>query len=69
MPKKKNEMSAVRSRDLDEVIRERNGKIRIGTLRKTYGNNFAVGYSSNAPLITLLDNSGARSLGEYLKRK
>lgn len=58
-----------RCRDLDGEIRRRNSDTRIGTLRKTYGREFAQGYSSDARLDTLLANSGVRSLSEYLKRK
>jgi hypothetical protein len=58
-----------RSRDLDGEIRRKNGTTRIGTLRKTYGQDFAHGYRGDMKLDTLLDNSGVRTLSEYLKRK
>jgi hypothetical protein len=58
-----------RYRDLDGEIRLKNGNTRIDTLRKTYGNDFARGIRGDAKLETLLDNSGARSLSEYLKRR
>jgi len=58
-----------RCRDLDGEIRQRNSNTRIGTLRKTYGREFAQGYRSDAKLDTLLANTGVRSLSEYLKRK
>jgi hypothetical protein len=58
-----------RSRDLDGEIRHKNGTTRIGTLRKTYGQDFAQGYRGDLKLDTLLGNSGVRTLSEYLKRK
>jgi len=58
-----------RCRDLDGEIRQKNGSTRIGTLRKTYGDDFARGYRSDMKLDTLLDDTGVRSLSEYLKRR
>jgi hypothetical protein len=58
-----------RPRDLDGEIRHKNSNTRIATLRKTYGQDFARGYGGDTRLDTLLDKFGARSLGEYLKRK
>lgn len=57
-----------RYRDLDGEIRQKNGNTRIDTLRKNYGEDFARGYRGDMKLETLLDNAGARSLSEYLKR-
>jgi hypothetical protein len=57
-----------RYRDLNGEIRQKNGNTRIDTLRKTYGEDFAQGHRGDMKLDTLLDNSGARSLSEYLKR-
>jgi hypothetical protein len=65
---KKNEFYQ-RHRDLNGEIRQKNENTRIDTLRKTYGDNFAQGYRGNDKLSSLLDNSGVRSLPEYLKRK
>jgi hypothetical protein len=58
-----------RHRDLNGEIRRKNENTRIDTLRKTYGENFAHGYSGDAKLSSVLDSSGVRSLPEYLKRK
>jgi hypothetical protein len=58
-----------RYRDLDGEIRQKNSSTRIDTLRKTYGKEFARGYRGDMKLTTLLDNSGFRSLSEYLKRR
>jgi hypothetical protein len=58
-----------RLRDLDGEIRHKNSNTRIDTLRSTYGKGFARGYRGDAKLDTLLDNSGVRSLSEYLKRR
>jgi hypothetical protein len=57
-----------RHRDLDGEIRQKNSNTRIDTLRKTYGDDFAKGHRGDMKLDTLLDNSGVRSLSEYLKR-
>jgi hypothetical protein len=65
---KKNQLDN-RLRDLDGEIRKKNSSTRIDTLRKTYGKCFAQGYHGDTKLETLLDNSGVRSLGEYLKRR
>lgn len=65
---KKNEIDN-RCRDLNGEIRRKNSSTRIDTLRKTYGEEFARGYRGDMKLGTLLDNSGVRSITEYLKRK
>jgi hypothetical protein len=57
-----------RHRDLNGEIRQKNGNTRIETLRKTYGEDFARGHRGDTKLETLLENSGTRSLSEYLKR-
>jgi len=57
-----------RYRDLDGEIRQKNGNTRVDTLRKTYGEDFAPGHRGDMKLDTLLEESGARSLSEYLKR-
>lgn len=58
-----------RYRDLDGEIRQKNSSTRIDSLRKIYGRDFARGYRGDTKLTTLLDNSGVRSLSEYLKRR
>jgi hypothetical protein len=58
-----------RCRDDDGRIRAKNGATRIGTLRDTYGEDFAAGYRSDMKLDTLLDRTGAQSLSELLKKR
>jgi hypothetical protein len=58
-----------RHRDVSGEIRQKNSTTRISALRKTYGQEFARGYTGDMKLGTLLDNSGVRTLREYLKRK
>jgi len=58
-----------RHRDLNGEIRQKNGNTKVETLRKTYGDDFAKGSRGDMKLDTLLDNSGVKSLSEYLKRK
>ncbi len=59
---------------LDDRCQDQNGEIRrkrsdtlVGTLRETYGPDFAPGMRSDAKLGTLLDRTGSSSLSEYLK--
>jgi len=58
-----------RHRDNTGRISEKHGNTQVGTLRETYGENFAKGTRSDAHLETVLKNSGASSLSEYLKKK
>jgi hypothetical protein len=58
-----------RCRDDDGRIRAKNGATRLGTLRDTYGEDFADGYRSDMKLDTLLDRTGAQSLSELLKKR
>ena len=57
-----------RHRDADGEISRKHGNTQVGTLRQTYGIDFAVGRRSDMKLRTLLDQSGARSLSQLLKR-
>ncbi len=57
-----------RHRDVDGEISRKHGNTRVGTLRETYGTGFAAGRRSDTKLSTLLDQSGAPSLSQYLKR-
>jgi hypothetical protein len=57
-----------RCRDGDGEIRHKNGNTRVGTLRDTYGADFANGYRSDAKLSTVLERERAPSLTQYLKR-
>jgi hypothetical protein len=58
-----------RHRDFDGEIRQKNANTRIDTLRKIYGQEFARGYRGDIRLDTVLNNSGVRTLSEYLKRR
>jgi hypothetical protein len=58
-----------RCRDENGEIRRKNGSTQIGTLRQTYGENFAPGIRSDTKLETLLERTGARSLSELLKNR
>jgi hypothetical protein len=60
---------------LDDRCQDQNGEIRrkrsdtlVGTLRETYGPDFATGIRSDAKLGTLLERSRSSSLSEYLKK-
>lgn len=57
-----------RERDEDGRIRQKNGAVLIGTLRETYGQDFAAGHRSDKKLDTLLQEENAASLSEYLRR-
>jgi hypothetical protein len=58
-----------RCRDVNGEIRRKNSSTRIDTLRETYGEEFAPGSRGDKHLGTLLDESGAGSLSEYLKQQ
>jgi hypothetical protein len=58
-----------RHRDGDGEIRNKHGDTRIGTLRRTYGEDFASGYRSDTKLRTVLEQSGARSLSDLLRNR
>ena len=58
-----------RCRDHNGEIRQKNGATRVGTLRETYGDDFARGVRSDMKLDTLLDRTGAASLSQFLKRR
>ena len=57
------------SRDLDGEIRRKRGDTLVGTLRKTYGPDFAPGVRSDMRLDTLRKKAGTQSLLELLKAK
>ena len=57
-----------RCRDIDGEIRRKRGDTLVGTLRKTYGPEFAPGVRSDMRLDTLREREGA-SLSKILKRK
>jgi hypothetical protein len=55
-----------RCRDLDGEIRQKRGDTLVGTLRKTYGPEFASGVRSDMRLDTLRKRTGG-SLSQLLK--
>jgi hypothetical protein len=57
-----------RCRDNDGEIRHKRSDTLIGTLRNTYGPDFAKGYRSDAKLGTVLDREDAATLSDLLKR-
>ena len=58
-----------RMRDHDGEIRKKRGDTLVGTLRETYGPDFAEGYRSDAKLGTVLNNEGVSTLDQLLKKK
>lgn len=58
-----------RCRDNDGEIRHKRSDTLVGTLRGTYGEDFAKGYRSDAKLGTVLDNERVHSLSDLLKRR
>ena len=58
-----------RHRDEDGRISQKHGNTEVGTLRKTYGDDFAQGYRSDTHLDTVLDDAGVDSLSQYLKKQ
>lgn len=57
-----------RMRDKDGEIRQKRSDTKVGTLRKTYGPDFARGYRSDAHLGTVLKGEGVDSLNQLLKK-
>jgi len=57
-----------RCRDLDGEIRQKRGDTLVGTLRRTYGPEFASGVRSDMRLDTLRERIG-KSLSGLLKKK
>lgn len=51
-----------RCRDNDGEIRQKRGDTLVGTLRKTYGPDFAPGVRSDTRLDTLRERTGGESL-------
>jgi hypothetical protein len=49
------------------MTEESRGKTSIGTLRKTYGEDFAPEFRSDDKLSSLLESTGTTSLAEYLE--
>ncbi len=57
-----------RHRDEDGEASRKHGNTQVGNLRKTYGDDFAKDYRSDAHLKTVLNDSGASSLSDYLRK-
>jgi hypothetical protein len=57
-----------RHRDKDGEIDRKHGNTRVGTLRKTYGDDFLSDWRSDAKLETVLEDSGAESLSQLVKK-
>jgi len=58
-----------RCRDFDGEIRHKRGDTHVGTLRKTYGPDFAPGVRSDTRLDTLRKRAGGESLSKLLKKR
>jgi hypothetical protein len=56
-----------RHRDTNGEIHRKMGQTRIGTLRKTYGDDFAEGWRTDKKLEKLLRDTGAKSLNDFRK--
>jgi hypothetical protein len=69
MPRAKQPGLNGRQRNNDGTTRAKRGDTEIGTLRKTYGEDFAEGYRSDMHLDTLLKREGVDSLNDYLEKK
>ena len=57
-----------RHRDENGQISRKHGNTLVGTLRETYGDDFAAGIRSDAKLSTVLERAGATSLSDLLKK-
>lgn len=58
-----------RQRDANGEIRQKRGDTLVGTLRETYGDNFAKGTRSDAKLKTVLERENVGSLSQLIKKK
>jgi hypothetical protein len=58
-----------RMRDHDGEIRKKRSDTMVGTLRETYGPNFAKDYRSDAKLGTVLREESVETLDQLLKKK
>jgi hypothetical protein len=58
-----------RMRDEDGEIRKKRSDTLVGTLRQTYGEDFAQGYRADAELGSVLKREGVDSLDQLLKRR
>ena len=58
-----------RMRDHDGEIHKKRRDTLVGTLRQTYGPEFAKGYRADAKLGTVLEKEGKETLDQLLKKK
>ncbi len=58
-----------RHRDNNGRISMKHGNTEVGNLRKTYGGGFAEGRRADTQLKTILNDSGSKSLSDFLKKK
>ena len=58
-----------RCRDEDGEIRKKRADTLVRTLRRTYGEDFADDFRSDATLGRVLRDTGSSSLTSYLKRR
>jgi hypothetical protein len=58
-----------RCRDNDGEIHHKRSDTLVGTLRQSYGEDFARGYRSDAKLGTVLREENAATLSKYLRRR
>jgi hypothetical protein len=58
-----------RCRDNDGEIRHKRSDTLVGTLRQSYGDDFAKGYRSDAKLGTVLKSESTTTLSGLLKRR
>jgi hypothetical protein len=58
-----------RMRDQNGEIRQKRSDTKVETLRKTYGDDFAKGYRSDAHLGTVLKREGVDTLDQLLRKK
>jgi hypothetical protein len=56
-------------RDGDGEIHKKRGDTKVGTLRKTYGEDFAAGRRADMHLRTLLKQEGVETLDQLLKKR
>ena len=57
-----------RMRDHDGEIRKKRSDTLVGTLRETYGADFAKDYRADAKLGTVLEKEGVTTLDQLLKK-
>jgi hypothetical protein len=58
-----------RRRDSGGEIRQKRSDMLVGTLRRTYGQDFAAGFRSDMKLSDVLARTGAETLGELVQHR